>query len=133
VVSYWSFEEPLSCITIPLSMKISINDFAILVHSPPRIMLFSAYFHEDFIDEEGVTIASVLSFRSHGIFWTELYTPKPDRLAAACNSSFSQQMLNIAITEIEAIMEPNSVTDYFGRESVSFVGINRSILSISES
>jgi hypothetical protein len=46
--------------------------------------------HEDLIDEEGVTEASVLSLQSPGIQSTELDAPEPNRFAADNDASFGQ-------------------------------------------
>jgi hypothetical protein len=40
-------------------LKIHIDHFAILVYGSPQIVLLAIDFYEDFIDEEGVTVASV--------------------------------------------------------------------------
>jgi hypothetical protein len=42
---------------------------------------------------------------------TELDTPQADRFAANGDASFSKQIINIAVAEIEAIVEPDYVTD----------------------
>jgi hypothetical protein len=44
---------------------------------------------------------------------------------------FSQRILEIPVAEIEPIVEPDSVTDDIGRESVTFVRIHSPILAIS--
>ena len=49
------------------------------------------------------------------------------------DASFSQEIFNIAVTEVEAIVEPDSVGDDIWRESVAFVGIHAPILAISAS
>jgi len=48
-------------------LKVYIHNLAILVYCPPQVVLLAIDFDEDFIDEEGVTIAPVLSLQSAGI------------------------------------------------------------------
>jgi hypothetical protein len=48
-------------------MKIDIHHLTILVYSPPQVVLLTVDLHEDFIDEEGITIAPVLSLQSSGV------------------------------------------------------------------
>ena len=71
-------EEPLSCSTIALGLEIYINYVAVLVDGSPQIMLLTIYLDEDLVDEEGVTVASVFSFKAARINGTELYTPEAD-------------------------------------------------------
>jgi len=52
---------------IALYLKIHINDLAILVNSSPPVMLLAVDLHKDFIDVEGVSVASVLSFESSSV------------------------------------------------------------------
>jgi hypothetical protein len=44
----------------------------------------------------------------------------------------SQEIFDIAVTEVEAIVEPDSVADDIGRETVSFVGIHPEIIHFRE-
>jgi len=60
------------------------------LYCSPQVMLLAIDLHEDFIDEEGVTITSVLSFQSAGINGSELDTPEADRFAADSDASLSQ-------------------------------------------
>jgi len=60
-------EEAFSSSHISLGLKVHIDNFTILIHGSPQVMLFSIDFDEDFIDIESVAIASVLSFQSAGV------------------------------------------------------------------
>jgi len=46
------------------------------------------------------------------------------------DASFSEEVFNIPMAEIEAIGEPDCITDDVGRESMAFVGVHRPILAI---
>jgi hypothetical protein len=46
--------------------------------------------------------------------------------------AFSEQILDIAVAEIEAIVEPDGITDDFRRESMAFISIHSPILAISD-
>ncbi len=60
--SQQTLEEALGRGSIPPFLQVYINHFAILVNSSPEIMLFAIDLYEDFIDEEGITIATMFSF-----------------------------------------------------------------------
>jgi hypothetical protein len=59
-----------------------------------------------------------------------LWVPKADRFTSDNDASFSKKVFNIAMTEIETIVEPDGVGDDIWLESVAFVGIHRLILPI---
>ena len=84
---------------------------------------------EDFVDEEGIAVTSVLTFQSPGVNGTEFYASKTDCLSADGDASFSEEIFDITVAEIETIIEPDRVTDDIWRESVPFVCIHRPILS----
>ena len=92
-------------------------------------MLLAVYFHEEFIDIEGIAISSVFSFQASGVEGSEFDTPEADRFSGYSDASFSEQVFNIAVAEIEAEVQPYGVADDLWREAVSFVGIHRPILS----
>ncbi|MFT6958906.1 MAG: hypothetical protein ACJAYC_003930, partial [Halieaceae bacterium] len=82
---------------------------------------------------EGITVASVLSLESTGIDGTEFDTPEPDSFATDSDTTLSQEIFYISMAEIEAIVQPDSVTDDVGRESVTLICIHAPILSSSVS
>jgi hypothetical protein len=123
-------EEPCRGSTITLGLKIHIDHIAILIYGSPKVMLLAVYFDEDFVDVEGVPITSVLSFQTPGVQSTELDTPETDRLATDSNATFSEEILDIPVAEIKAIVEPDGVADDIGRETVALICIHEPILSI---
>ena len=86
---------------------------------------------EDFVDEERIAVASVLAFQSTGIDCSKLDTPQADRLSGYSDASFSEQIFNIPMAEVEFVVEPDCVTDDVGWESMTPIGIHGPILAIS--
>ena len=66
---------------------------------------------EYFINEEGIAIASVPAFQSACIDGAEFNTPEADGLAADSDASLSEQVFDIAMTQIESVVEPDSVAN----------------------
>jgi hypothetical protein len=87
-------------------------------------VLFAVDFDEHFIDEEGITIASMFTLQSACINGTEFDTPEANRLAADGDIAFSQKVFDISMTQIETTLEPDGVTDNIWWESVAFVSIH---------
>ena len=73
----------------------------------------------------------MLPLQSARIDSPEFDTPEADRFAADSDASLSQKVFNITVAEIEAIVEPDSVTDDVGWESVALISIHAATLSIS--
>ncbi len=96
-------------------------------------MLLAIDLHIDFIDEESVSEATVFSFQAAGINGSELDAPKADCFAADSDASFSQEIFNISVTEVESVVEPDGVGNDIWWESVTFVCVHPRILSISAS
>jgi hypothetical protein len=59
-----------------------------------------------------------------GIFSTKLDTPRTDSLVTDGDSPLSQEIFNISVAWIEAIIEPNGTTDYVWWKSATFVCIH---------
>jgi len=84
-----SLEESLSRNPIPLGLEIDINHCAVLICRSPQVVLFAIDPNEYFIDEEGLTVTTVLSLQPPGIFRAKFDTPKTNRLMTSGNPSLS--------------------------------------------
>ena len=84
---------------------------------------------EDFIDVRGVAITSVLSFQSPCINGSKLDAPEADRFSTDGDASFGEEVFDIPMAEVEAIIEPDGVGNNVRRESVALVCIHRRIIS----
>jgi hypothetical protein len=94
-------------------------------------VLLAVDLDEDFIDEEGVTVAPMLSFQSARIDRAKLDAPETDGFAGYSDASLSEKIFYISVAEVESVVEPNCVGNYVGWESVAFICIHRRIVSIS--
>jgi hypothetical protein len=88
---------------------------------------------EDFVDEEGVAVASMFAFQSAGVNGAEFDAPKADGLSADGDASFSKEIFNISVAEIEPVVEPDGVGDNIWRKSVAFIYVHGPILSVTGS
>ena len=62
---------------------------------------------------------------------SELYAPEADRFATDSDASFSQEVFDITVVQVEAIVEPDCKADDIWRESVALISIHEPILPIS--
>jgi len=131
--SHQWLEEALRCNTITLGLKINIYYLTIFVDCSPQIMLLAIDLHEDFIDVEGIAVASVFSLQPFGMNGYEINAPESDGFVADLDTTFSQEIFDISIAQVESVVEPNCRGDDIKRESVAFVGIHGAILMKSTS
>jgi hypothetical protein len=91
-------------------------------------MLLAIDLHEDFIDVEGVAVASVLSLQAPGVNGSKFDTPESNRFTADSYASLGQEILDIPVTEIESIVEPDCVGNDIWRKTMAFICIHPPIL-----
>jgi hypothetical protein len=58
-----------------------------------------------------------------GIILPELLTPPADGFVGDVDAPFQEELLHVAVTQREAIIEPDTVTDDFARETVVLVAL----------
>ena len=72
---------------------------------------------------------AVLSIQTVGINGSKFDAPQADRFSGDSYASFSQEIFDIPMTEIETVVEPDGITDDIGRESVPFIRVHGPILT----
>ena len=58
-----------------------------------------------------------------------LWVPEANRFATDSDASLGEQVFDISVTQVEAIVEPDGVRNDIGRESMAFVCIHWPILT----
>ena len=71
--------------------------------------------------------------QSSGVCRSEFNAPQADGFIADRDSALSEKIFDISVAQIEAIIEPDSVTDNIRWESVAFISIHPPILAIFDS
>jgi hypothetical protein len=95
------------------------------------VALLTIDLDEDFIDVERVAVASMFSFQSTGIYGTKLDTPETNRFCADTGSSFIEEIFDVAVAQVESIVEPNIIGNNVRWESVSLISSHVLIISKS--
>ncbi len=112
-----------------IGLQVDIDHLPILVDSPPQVVLLTVDLNEYLINVERIAIAPMFSLQPLGELRSELDTPQPDRFVADSNTSLGQQIFDISVAQVEAVVEPHRVTDNLRWESVSLVCIHPLIIS----
>jgi hypothetical protein len=82
-----------------------------------------------FVDEERVAEPWMTVLESLREEWAELVAPEPNRLVARFDPPFGEQILDVAVAEVEAVLEPDRVPDDGGWETVPLVRAGGSVHS----
>ena len=81
-------------------------------------MLLAIHLYEYFINVEGISVAPMFAFQSACINGSELNAPESYRFSGYSDVSLSQEIFDIAVAQVEAIIEPDCVGEDVGRESM---------------
>jgi hypothetical protein len=76
---------------------------------------------EDFINKEGIAVTLVPAPKSPRILRAEFDTSQSDRLVVDPNTALGQKILDIAVAQIEAMIEPDNVLNDRWRKSVAII------------
>ena len=82
---------------------------------------------EYFVDKERVAEPWMTALESLREEWAELVAPEPNRLVACFDPSLGEQVFNVALAEVEAMVELGRVLDAGRRESVSLLRVGASV------
>ena len=84
---------------------------------------------EDFVDIECIAVSPMLPLQSTGVKRAKLDTPETDGFSGYSDATFSEDIFNIAVAEIEAIVEPDGVGDDIGWKPMTLICIHAEIVS----
>ena len=88
------------------------------------------YLDEDFVNVKGIAVASMLSFQAPSIDCSEFDAPQTDGFTADGDASLSEQILDVSVAQVKAIVEPDSIRNNFWREAMAFICIHWPTLPI---
>jgi hypothetical protein len=88
-------------------------------------VLFAVDLHDDFVNEESVAaVASMPPPKLLSVSGSKLDIPEPDGLVADSDASFTQEACDVAVAQVESVVQQDGIADNFAMESVTFVGIH---------
>jgi len=103
-----------------------------LVDGSPQAMLLAIDLHKDFVNVKSVAVSTTLPLKSPSTQSAELDAPQADRFPSDDDAAFGQEIFDIAVAEIEAIVKPDCVGNV-RRKTLAFIGIHPTIPAISGS
>lgn len=115
-------EETPGGYRVPPVLQQLVDDLTVLVDGPPEVTVLALDPDEDLVHEDGVAVAAVPAPQSMGVTGSELVAPEPDRLVSDEDPSPGQEVLDVPMAQIEAVVEPDCVLDDLRRKPVPPVG-----------
>ena len=93
-----------------------VDHVAVLVHSPPQVLLPILNLDEHFVQIPGVAQLAPTSPQRAGILRPEGAASPSNRLVGDRNPALREQVFRVAEAETETVVQPDRLTDDFGRE-----------------
>ncbi len=107
---------------VPALLDQDIEDLAFLVDSPPHVHPYTVYPDHHFIEVPHAIGTSALAANVRCDRRPELVGPATDGFIGHIDPSFSEQILDVAQAQSEAIIEPDSEPDHVRREAMALEG-----------
>jgi hypothetical protein len=109
-------EELLGGRLVSPTLAQDIEDMAVMIRGPPEVVAFTTDRQEDLVEMPLVAWSRAPATQLIGVLLAKFATPLADRLAGHGDASDEQQLLHIAVTEAESVVEPPAMADDFDRE-----------------
>ena len=114
-------EEPLRRTAITSGLHEDVDHVTILVNRPPEIPTPALNLHKQLVEIPGVAQAPSPSPQRPRLRRTKGSTPLSTRLIGHGDPTLREQVLGIAETQAEPVIQSHGVADNFRRKSVSGV------------
>jgi len=103
----------------------NIQDVAILIDGPPEVVPCPIDGEEDFIEMPLVTGSGTPAPEVIGILLPKLAAPLADGFVGHHNPTCKEQLFDVAVTQAEAEVQPDTMADNLRREAVVLVAVGR--------
>jgi hypothetical protein len=114
-------EELLGGGLVPARLDQDIEDVAVLIHGPPQIVAGTIDGEEHLIQVLLIAWPGVPPTQPIGILLPESQTPLPDGFVGHNDPTGEQHLFDIPVSQAEAVMQPDTMTDDLSREAVVFI------------
>ena len=114
-------KEAYGSTAIPPGLNQDVNRVAILIDGSPQVLLLTLDLEEHLVKIPKVAELALFALQPPGIFAAELPTPLANRLIGDDQAALGEQILDVAETQAEPVVEPDGMADNQGREAVASV------------
>ena len=113
--------QPLGCPLVPARLDQDVEDLALLVDGAPQVHAPAGDAHDHLIQMPPIARPGAPLPQSPREERTEFQDPAPDRFVGQVEPAFGKELLDIAVAEREAQIDPDCVLDDRGREAMATV------------
>jgi hypothetical protein len=99
----------------------NVEEVAVLVHRSPQVTAVSSDGHRDFIEKLAVAAWTLPFLDAPSKLRTEVRCPLAHCFIGYEDPAFGEQILDIAKTQAETVIQPHGVSDDIWRKAVSAV------------
>ena len=114
-------EETGGRLAITPRLDEDVDEVTVLVNRPPEIPSAALDLHKQLVEIPGIAQAPTPSPQRPRVLRTKGLTPLPNRLVGNDDATLREQVLGIAETQAEPVIQPDGVADDFRWKSVSSV------------
>src|SRR5262249_27096003 len=114
-------KELLRRLLVAAALHQDIQHVVVLVDSAPQVMALAIDRQKDFIKMPFVSWLGASTLQLIGVVLPKFQTPLTDGFMGDVDAALEQELLHVAITQGEAVVEPDAMADNFAGEAVVFV------------
>jgi hypothetical protein len=104
-------EKPLRGLLVTVTLHQNVEDVAVLIHCPPEIMPLTLDGEKDLVEMPLVTGPRTAATELIGIRLPEFTTPLANSLIGHDDTTFQQELFDVAEAQAKAKVQPYSVAD----------------------
>lgn len=112
-------EEGLGRLSVTVSLKENVQDYAVSIDRPPQPMSNAAHVHVHFVEMPPGTPSGFPVAEALGKLITELDAPRADGFTSHAYTPFQQEFFNISVAQREPVIEPHGIADHSEGEPVA--------------
>jgi hypothetical protein len=110
-------------VRVPPTLDKSIEDIAVLIHSPPEVVALTMNREEDLVQVLLIARPGTPPLELMGVLLAKFPAPCVDGLIRDDHSAFEEELFDIAATEVEPVIQPDPMADDLPGETVVRVAV----------
>src|SRR5438132_10677765 len=127
----WHVLEPLQKLAEKLLRRVliapalhkDIEHIIVLIHRAPQVMALPVDRQKDLVEVPLVPWLGASTLQLIRVVLPTFQTPLTDGFMSDVDAALTQELLHVAITQGEAVVEPDSMADDLARKAVMFVAL----------
>lgn len=104
-----------------LRLEQHVNQLTVLIDGSPQALVLATDPDEDIAHEYRVAVAAVSAPQAVRVPGSELFAPEADRLVGDDDSPAGQEILDVPVAQVEAVVESDRVLNDLRRKPMALV------------